>query len=102
MNGKDDMAKYSFSKMGHMFENHVAVILNTFRDISEVKVRRPIGYPTISGIKDHQFDCSFKLRDTRFVVECKKQNKLASKNQIYYFNSTITDHILDMKIDCIN
>ena len=100
--GNNDTTRLSFCKIGHIFEDNVAVILNKFGDISEVKVRRPIGYPTISGIKDHQFDCSFKYRDMRYVVECKKQNKLASKNQMYYFNSTITDHILGMKIDGIN
>jgi hypothetical protein len=48
---------------------------------------------------NHQYDCSFKLDYTTYVIECKRQTGLASKNQIYYFNSTISDHILGMRAD---
>lgn len=99
---KTDNTKLSFSKMGHIFEDDISAILKSFSDISEVKVRRSIGYPTMSGITDHQFDCSFKYKGKMHVIECKRQNQLASKNQIYYFNSIIIDHILGMKVDGLN
>lgn len=92
----------SFSKSGHIFEDKVADILKGFADVKDIKVRKPINYPTISGMKDHQFDCSFKVENILYAIECKKQNRIASKNQIYYFNSIMTDHILGIKIDKIN
>jgi hypothetical protein len=78
----------------------VAEALVTFASVGGVKKRTALAYPTLSGMK-HQYDCIFVLDGVTYVIECKKQNQQASKNQIYYFNSTITDHALGMKVDGI-
>jgi len=88
------------SKEGHIFEDKVFEKLNEFAPpISKIKVRNVLELPTFSGITNHQFDCTFMFEGIQYVVECKRQSSGASKNQIYYFNSTIVDHILGIKAD---
>ena len=88
------------SKEGHLFEDKVSEKLREFEpQISEIEVRNILELPTFSGIKNHQFDCTFVFGGIQYAVECKRQSSGASKNQIYYFNSTITDHILGIKAD---
>ena len=88
------------SKEGHLFEDKVFEKLKEFEpQISKIEVRNILELPTFSGIKNHQFDCTFVFDGIQYTVECKRQTSGASKNQIYYFNSTITDHILGIKAD---
>src|SRR5947209_1245877 len=94
--------RYS-SAAGHDFENSVADKLRQLEPvISDIKTRRPTIYPTLSGIRTHQYDCSFNFNSTTYVIECKKQGQAASKNQIYYFNSTILDHIMGIKSNALS
>lgn len=91
---------HNASKEGHIFEDKVFEKLSEFSpQISKIKVRDVLELPTYSGITNHQFDCTFMFEGVQYVVECKRQSSGASKNQIYYFNSTIIDHILGIKAD---
>ncbi|HEY4699245.1 MAG TPA: hypothetical protein VIH27_02590 [Nitrososphaerales archaeon] len=87
------------STTGHQFEGKVAANLRKYQPpLSDIENRRYLPYPTYSGMR-HQYDCIFKLDGIIYVIECKRQSQDASKNQIYYFNSLITDHILGIKAD---
>ena len=98
----DIESKGNASKAGHEFEDRIVGVLSRFVPVSNVKARCTLSYPTLSGLEKHQFDCVFTINNLTYVIECKKQKKKASKNQIYYFNSTITDHALGMKADGVN
>lgn len=84
---------------GHSFEDLVSQKVHGLsRKLGFLSnpARHTLDLPTFSGIK-HQFDCSFTLDDILFLVECKRR-KMSTKEQIYYFNSTVSDYVLGCRL----
>ena len=96
---KNVTSEGSSSSGGHSFEDAVSRRVHKLSKqlgFQSISARHVLDLPTFSGIK-HQFDCSFTIGNATYAVECKRR-KLATKNQVYYFNSTVSDYLLGCRL----
>jgi len=84
---------------GHRFEEETAEQVYYFArevGLNPNPPRMTLNLPTRSG-NVHQFDVSFGLGESLFVLEC-KDTREAAKDYLYYFNAKIMDY-LDCSVD---
>jgi hypothetical protein len=89
-------------KEAFQFEDKIcdAIKFSAEKDTYVSSPREILNLPTFSGNK-HQVDCFFTYNKITYVAECKRR-QIATKDQIYYFNSILLDYVLGLKVQHID